>query len=55
MKLFELVGLFLFISFVANCFQFESKRKECVKTEYKASGCEIHKDLAEKKLKVTFE
>jgi hypothetical protein len=54
MKLFELVGLFLFISFVANCFQFESKRKECVKTEYKASGCEVHKDLATKKLHVTY-
>jgi hypothetical protein len=55
MKLFELVGLFLFISFVANCLQFESKRKECEKTEYKASGCEIHKDLKQKKLKISFE
>lgn len=54
MKLFELVGLFLFISFVANCYQFESKRKECVKTDFKASGCEVHKDLATKKLRITY-
>lgn len=48
MKLFELVGLFAFILFVANALQFEKDRKRCEKVNYEATGCSIHKTLKQK-------
>lgn len=58
MKLFELVGLFLFASFVLNVIQYDKDRTRCEKVEYQAKGCSIFKKVKEvgnKKLKVSFE
>lgn len=47
MKLFELVTLFAFIAFVTNCIQFDKDRARCEKVGYEASGCSIHKKIAD--------
>lgn len=56
MKLFDF-GIFVFILFVANCYQFEKARDICEKNNYESKGCKIHKSIdgnSKKKSDITF-